>query len=310
MAKLRRIPTSMTSGAALVAALEQLGLREVERCPDPSPLISWRGQPLPELAEIIVRRRSIGATADDLGFVRGAEGRYEAIVSEILLSRFDKRWFAELEKRYAALAGPAAAPPEPRAAKAPERPAERATEFAPPKAPERSRAPAQSPPPAPSPLPRPSPRAETSAPPPLPRRGSIEVDSVEMPALAREDGNAADLAKIETDLVAILGAAKRAGGGYGCLRSLVLVALICVAATGARSVAILVLGLVGYGVFTVRDLARRHERMVQAATAEFRLRFGSRAKARELALQRLRREIGKLDGDKRAVVEQLLRRLS
>jgi len=305
MAKLRRIPTSMTSGSHLVAALEQSGLREVERVADLAPLVSWRGQPLPERAEIIVRRRQIGATADDLGFVRGAEGRYEALVSEILLSRFDKRWFAELEKRYAALAGGPV--PDARPTQAPVPSVELPAELAPSKQPERPRT--DAPPPTPAPQPTPKPQAALPAP-PLARRGTIEVDSVELPALAREEGSASELAKVETDLVAILGAAKRAGGGAGCARSLVVLALVCGIAAATESGAILVLGLLGLGFYTVRDLAQRKQRMVQAATAEFRARFGSRVEARELALQRLRREIGKLDGDKRAVVEQLLRRVS
>ncbi len=297
MSKLRRIPTAMTSATHLVAALEQSGLREVERVSELAPLMSWRGQPLPERAEILVRRRQIGATADDLGFVRGADGRYEALVSEILLSRFDRRWFAELEKRYAALAVAAgealAAPEPPRSAPHPAPVAE----------PEFAKPPVQRPEPKSAPQPaQPMPRIE--------RRGSIDVDSVDVPTLAAGDASEADLAKVEQDLVAVLGAAKRAASSGSCVANLMVLVAIVAIAGSTRSVAFLVLGLIGCFFLGLRELKRRQERMVQAATAEFRARFGSRAQARELALQRLRREIGKLDGDKRAVVEQLLRRLA
>lgn len=307
MAKLRRIPTSMTSGTRLVAALEQSGLREIERVPDLAPLISWRGQPLSECAEIIVRRRSIGATADDLGFVRDAEGRYEAIVSEILLSRFDKRWFAELEKRYAALAGLADAPAQaPRVAESPRE--ERAPELAPPQA---QRPEVASPA---KPEPRLGPRldsaAERAAPLPAPSRGTIEVDQVDIPALAGTSATVDADSKVEADLVAVLGAAKRAGGGAGCAKYVLLFVLFYGLSAAMRQPAVLVLGIIGLVLYAIRDVKQRKQRMVQAASAEFRARFGSRAEARELALQRLRREIGKLDGDKRAVVEQLLRRVS
>ena len=146
--------------------------------------------------------------------------------------------------------------------------------------------------------------------PPLSPRGLIEVDRVELPAADTTAAASGDLAKVEADLVAVLGAAKRAGGGAGCAKYVLLFVLLYGLSAAMRQPAVLVLGIVGLVFYAIRDLKQRKERMVQAATAEFRSRFGSSAQARELALQRLRREIGKLDGDKRAVVEQLLRRLA
>ncbi len=319
MSNVRRIPTAMTSATHLVAALEQSGLRDIERVSELAPLISWRGQQLPERAEIIVRRRQIGATADDLGFVRGADGRYEALLSEILLSRFDKRWFSELEKRYAALAASNSAPSSdtPSAELPPQ--VELPPEFAPPRSepwPARSE-PQRGRKPEPSFEPKREPKHEarperSMRPPvaPLPPRGVIEVDRVELPATDTMEAASGDLAKVEADLVAVLGAAKRAGGGAGCAKHVLLFVLFYGFSTFMGQPAVLVLGIVGLVFYAIRDLKQRKERMVQAATAEFRSRFGSSAQARELALQRLRREIGKLDGDKRAVVEQLLRRLT
>ena len=147
-------------------------------------------------------------------------------------------------------------------------------------------------------------------PPPLSPRGVIEVDRVELSVADTTEAASGDLAKVEADLVAVLGAAKRAGGGAGCAKYVLLFVLLYGFSAAMRQPAVLVLGIVGLVFYAIRDIKQRKERMVQAATAEFRSRFGSSAQARELALQRLRREIGKLDGDKRAVVEQLLRRLA
>lgn len=163
-----------------------------------------------------------------------------------------------------------------------------------------------------SPAPRPEPRSASQPAQPLPRverRGSIDVDSVDLPTLAAGDAGETDIAKVEQDLVAVLGAAKRAASSGSCVANLMVLVAVVAIAGATRSGSILALGLIGCFFLGLRELKRRQERMVQAAAAEFRARFGSRAQARELALQRLRREIGKLDGDKRAVVEQLLRRM-
>lgn len=112
MGGMRSFPTQMRSARHLVQALQAVGLREVESDARGLELMSWRGKPLGESAEVVVRRRSIGATADDLGFQRALGGAFEARLSDIHLSRFDRRWFAELQKRYDALleADPVAEP--------------------------------------------------------------------------------------------------------------------------------------------------------------------------------------------------------
>ena len=301
----------MTSGHHLVLALQASGFKEVEHSATPLELISWRGKPIEAHAEIVVRRRHIGATADDLGFARGAEGRYEGVVSEILLGRFDRRWFAELEKRYAELAGVAPAaevppaparhssePPEPLeyAMPVPERPAAR------PSHPDR--------PPEPPRLPSPSARIET--PParstPMP---TLPIDAVEMvdsgATVATADPSRAS---IEQDVVAVLSAAKRAGQGGGCLQIFAIWAFFSAAALAIRAPLLLLLVTVVAAWGALRSLKLRKERAFAAAAAEFRSRFGSRAEARERALAKLRSEIGRLPSEQRSIVEHLLRRTS
>ena len=64
----------------LLAALADLGYTEVEEG-QALPLYGYQGDRRPETAELVVRRRYLGAASNDLGFARTAEG-YVPIVSE------------------------------------------------------------------------------------------------------------------------------------------------------------------------------------------------------------------------------------
>lgn len=104
MARFRHIPTPIKSLGGLVKALEELGLRDVEVHERAEPLIDWIGRPTDELAQVIVRRRSLGAAGDDVGFARNPDGTFDFLVSDIHLFRFGKGWLEELVKRHDALA--------------------------------------------------------------------------------------------------------------------------------------------------------------------------------------------------------------
>ena len=64
----------------LLAALTDLGYGEVEEGEN-LPLFGYEGNQRPETAEIVVRRRHLGAASNDLGFTRTTDG-YVPIVSE------------------------------------------------------------------------------------------------------------------------------------------------------------------------------------------------------------------------------------
>jgi hypothetical protein len=103
----------------LAQLLRELGFAEVELHREPKPLNSWNGNPTGASAEVIIRRKSLGSTADDMGFARRADGTYEAVISDIHLFRFDRRFFEKLEKLHAS--SPAAeAEPEVKEAARPE----------------------------------------------------------------------------------------------------------------------------------------------------------------------------------------------
>jgi hypothetical protein len=95
----RLIPTGVPTSSDLQKTLTEMGLRNVEVHASPVPLDDWIGRPTDVMADVVVRRKDLGASSDDMGFVRNERGTYDALVSEIHLFRFDKKWFAELAQR-------------------------------------------------------------------------------------------------------------------------------------------------------------------------------------------------------------------
>jgi putative IMPACT (imprinted ancient) family translation regulator len=68
---------------SLIAALRDLGYPEVEVTSGAgASLYGYRGDERPERANVVVRRRFVGTCANDLGFVRQADGTYSALISE------------------------------------------------------------------------------------------------------------------------------------------------------------------------------------------------------------------------------------
>ncbi|MBL8859594.1 MAG: hypothetical protein JNL28_13890 [Planctomycetes bacterium] len=89
----------MRSEQDLARALGEMGLKNVEVHPQAQALCDWIGRPTDVLANVIVRRKDLGASSDDMGFVRAEDGTFDLIVSEIHLFRFDKKWLTDLAAR-------------------------------------------------------------------------------------------------------------------------------------------------------------------------------------------------------------------
>src|SRR5215471_12253855 len=88
-----------TNRDLLVAALADLGYPDVEEG-DGLPLYGYQGDRRPETAALVVRRRHIGSSSNDIGFARAGDG-YVPIISE-----YDQRmlrggkFLAELRTAY------------------------------------------------------------------------------------------------------------------------------------------------------------------------------------------------------------------
>jgi Protein of unknown function (DUF1257) len=93
--------TPMTDQECLISALMDLGFDAsmVEVHATPVQLVGYRGDRRMETANIVIRRRNIGASSNDIGFLATATG-YQAIVSGYDHPRFGAQWIEHLSRCY------------------------------------------------------------------------------------------------------------------------------------------------------------------------------------------------------------------
>lgn len=98
------IKTEFKDSDALIDALmetNQWTAAQIEVHATPQNLFGYRGDKRTEKAHIIIRRQHVGGSSNDLGFVKGEDGNYEAIVSEYDSRRYGKAWVGKLTGNYA-----------------------------------------------------------------------------------------------------------------------------------------------------------------------------------------------------------------
>jgi hypothetical protein len=107
--------TDFKDAGILIAALAAMGYTVVENCiGNPQPLIGFQGdmRTLDGVghtkvaaeamrADIIIRRKYVGGASNDLGFVRGTDGKFSAIISDYDSSKHNPAWLAKLRGEYA-----------------------------------------------------------------------------------------------------------------------------------------------------------------------------------------------------------------
>ena len=101
----RTLPSDYSDSAdALVDALMETGQwtrDQIEVHVVPQHLYGYKGDRRQEVANIIVRRKIVGHYSNDLGFIQGTDGNYEAIVSDYDSSKYGKAWHGKLKGNYA-----------------------------------------------------------------------------------------------------------------------------------------------------------------------------------------------------------------
>jgi hypothetical protein len=96
--------TTFKDAELLIAALLEMGISEVRNhVSNPVTLEDWHGNKRPEKADIVIPRRAVGSAANDIGFVKGADGTYGAIISkhDATSNRYDGAWLRKLKATYA-----------------------------------------------------------------------------------------------------------------------------------------------------------------------------------------------------------------
>jgi len=100
MSKYTKQKSTYNDRDCLVAALNEMGYADVEIHDEAVNLIGYHADVRPERANVIVRRRYIGTAANDLGFVREADGTFSAIVSNYDSHKHGAKWMTGLKKAY------------------------------------------------------------------------------------------------------------------------------------------------------------------------------------------------------------------
>jgi len=100
VSRYNEIKTEYKDGECLVEALNDVGYTEVEVHELPQNLVGYHGDLRQQKAHIIVRRKYIGMSANDLGFLRNADGSYSQIVSDFDSSKHNAEWNVRLKCAY------------------------------------------------------------------------------------------------------------------------------------------------------------------------------------------------------------------
>lgn len=111
MSKYSEVKTHFTDGPTLLAALADMGYKKVEnRIGNPRKLVDYVGSTSQgKMAEIIIPRSEVPGASNEIGFVKNAQGRYEASVSQYDSSRQGTAWLNKLNYHYGVAQATAAA---------------------------------------------------------------------------------------------------------------------------------------------------------------------------------------------------------
>lgn len=95
------LKTQIEDVEVLIEALSDMGFDTVEYHETPQPLVGWLGDKREQAAEVIVRKRYVGASSNDIGFSRQSDSRYLAMISEFDRTQHNDAWLKKLSQRYA-----------------------------------------------------------------------------------------------------------------------------------------------------------------------------------------------------------------
>jgi hypothetical protein len=100
VSKFLECQTIISDRKFLIAALQELGYR-VEFQPETAPLFGYEGLERPERAHVIIRRSQLSPASNDIGFIRTADGRFVALLSEYDQAiGYDRKWLGKVQQIY------------------------------------------------------------------------------------------------------------------------------------------------------------------------------------------------------------------
>jgi hypothetical protein len=94
------LETKLKDVDALAEALTDMGYENLEIYDEPHQLTDFMGESGKQKAEVIIRRKRVGWLSNDIGFRRGTDGTFVAIISDYDQERHNDQWMRDLTKRY------------------------------------------------------------------------------------------------------------------------------------------------------------------------------------------------------------------
>jgi len=103
MSHYTKVRTTIKSETALLQALADLGFgpTKIKQSKEAQQLEGFQGDLREQTAEIIIPRRHVQSSANDIGFKLQEDGTYEAIISDYDKVKYNKDWLGKLTQRYA-----------------------------------------------------------------------------------------------------------------------------------------------------------------------------------------------------------------
>lgn len=100
MSKYNQVETQYKDRDCLVDALGDMGYTDVEVHEVAQNLVGYHGDLRQQKANVIVRRKHISHSANDLGFVQQEDGTFAMIVSDFDQGKHNAQWNAKLKGAY------------------------------------------------------------------------------------------------------------------------------------------------------------------------------------------------------------------
>jgi len=98
------VKTQFKDQDALVNALMETGGwqgYQIEVHSEPQNLYGYHGDVREQVANIIIRRQHVQASANDIGFEKTEDGTYRSHISQFDSRKYDSRWIGRLKQAYA-----------------------------------------------------------------------------------------------------------------------------------------------------------------------------------------------------------------
>lgn len=101
MSAYSEVSTQFNDGELLIEALTEMGFTPQNHIGKPQPLTGYQGDKRTDVADIIIPRTQVGGSSNDLGFIRGEDGKFKAIISDYDSTKYNEKWLKTLRTNYA-----------------------------------------------------------------------------------------------------------------------------------------------------------------------------------------------------------------